>query len=268
MKLKNKVALNLILSTLMLIIYQAQSVAADYYLRNNKAPISKIKVVNIYPHDPEAFTQGLFYRDGFLYESTGLVGKSSLRKVDLATGKIIKKIKLPDKYFGEGITYFNNKIYQLTWTNQKGFIYDFKTLKKTAEFNYEGEGWGIASDGKKLFMSDGSSKIQCREPASLKILKTLNVHDGKEPITGINELEFIKGEIWANIFMQSVIVRISPHTGKILGWIDLSLLYNKIPKYYSVDVLNGIAYDENNDRIFVTGKYWPYVFKIKINNGV
>jgi len=175
---------------------------------------------------------------------------------------------LPDKYFGEGITYFNNKIYQLTWKNQKGFIYDFKTLKKTAEFNYEGEGWGITSESITLFISDGTSKITCREPVTLKIKKTLNVRDGKEQITGINELEFIDEEIWANIFMQSVIVRISPKTGEVLGWVDLSLLYNKIPKYYSVDVLNGIAYDKKNNRIFVTGKYWPYIFEILVINGV
>jgi len=267
MKLKNKIAVNILLSALMIIIYQAQSFAADYYLRNTKAPISKIKVVNIYPHDPEAFTQGLFYRDCFLYESTGLVGKSTLRKVDLVTGEIIKKIKLPDKYFGEGIAYFNDKIYQLTWKNQKGFIYDFKTLKKTVEFKYEGEGWGIASDGKTLFISDGTSKIQCREPVTLKIKKTLNVRDSNEPIADINELEFINGEIWANIFMQSILVRISPHTGEVLGWVDLSQLHNKIPKYYSVDVLNGIAFDKKNNRIFVTGKYWPYIFEIKIING-
>lgn len=252
----------------MIIISQPQSFAVDYYLVNTKAPIYKIKVVNIYPHDPEAFTQGLFYREGFLYESTGLVGKSSLRKVDLITGKVINKIKLPDEYFGEGITYFNNKIYQLTWKNQQGFIYDFKTLQKTAAFSYESEGWGIASDGKTIFMSDGTSNIQCRETNNLKINKSLNVRDGKIIIAGINELEFIDGEIWANIFTQNVIARISPHTGKVLGWIDLNLLYNQIPKYHSVDVLNGIAYDKNNNRIFVTGKYWPYVFEIKIHNGV
>jgi glutamine cyclotransferase len=252
----------------MIIICQFQSFAANYYLRNTKVPIYEIKIVNIYPHDPEAFTQGLFYRDGFLYESTGLAGKSTLRKVDLVTGKIIKKVKLSDKYFGEGITYLNNKIYQLTWKNKKGFIYDFKTFKKTAEFNYEGEGWGIASVGKTIFMSDGTSKIQCREPVTLKIKKTLNVRDGNEQIPGINELEIIEGEIWANIFMESVIVRISPYTGQILGWVDLSLLYNQIPKYHSVDVLNGIAFDKKNSRIFVTGKYWPYIFEILIKNGV
>jgi len=268
MRIKNKAAINLIVCALTIIIYQAQSFAADYYLTNTKAPIYKIKVLNIYPHDPEAFTQGLFYRDGFLYESTGLVGKSTLSQIDLETGKIIKKIKLLDKYFGEGITYFNNKIYQLTWKNQKGFIYDFKTFKKTAEFNYEGEGWGITSDGKMLFMSDGTSKITCREPATFKIRKILKVHDGKQSIGNINELEFIDGEIWANIFMESILVRISPHTGEVLGWVDLRQLYNKIPQYYSVDVLNGIAFDKNNNRIFVTGKYWPYIFEIKIMNGV
>ncbi len=266
--MKNRITINLLLYALLIIFCSAQSFAADYYLRNTKAPVYTIKVINIYPHDHEAFTQGLFYRNGFLYESTGLIGKSSLRKVDLVTGKIIKKIKLPDNSFGEGITYFNKKIYQLTWKNQKGFIYDFENFKIAAEFNYKGEGWGITSDGKMLFMSDGTSKITCREPSTFKIRKILNVSDGKQSIENINELEFIAGEIWANIFMESVLVRISPHTGEVLGWVDLSLLYNKIPKYHSVDVLNGIAYDKKNDRIFVTGKYWPYIFEIKINNGV
>ncbi|MBN1474095.1 MAG: glutaminyl-peptide cyclotransferase [Syntrophaceae bacterium] len=262
--MKKKITINLILYALLIIFCSAQCFAADFYFKNTKAPISTINVINIYPHDPEAFTQGLFYRNGFLYESTGLLGTSTLRKVDLVTGNILDKIKLSENYFGEGITYLNNKIYQLTWKNKRGFIYDFRTFKKTTEFNYDGEGWGITADDKYLYMSNGTAVISCLDPKTLKIIRKINVHDGQLPVININELELINGEIWANVFMESVLVRVSPITGKVLGWVDLSPLYNKIPKYYSVDVLNGIAYDRSNNRIFVTGKYWPHIFEIKL----
>jgi len=230
-----------------------------------KYPISTIKVINIFPHDPDAFTQGLVYHKGYFYESTGRYGKSSLRKVDIKTGKIIKIIKLAPEYFGEGITILGNNIYQLTWQNKTGFVYDLEKFKKINIFSYEGEGWGITTDGKYLFMSDGSAVISCIDPVTFAVVRKIIVHEGQQQIGNLNELEFIKGEIWANIFREDIIVRISPVTGKVLGWIDLSLLYSLIPKHSRIDVLNGIAYDESKDRIFVTGKLWPKLFEIKVS---
>ncbi len=229
-----------------------------------KAPISTIKIINIFPHDPDAFTQGLVYHQGYLYESTGRYGKSSLRKVDIKTGKIIKIIKLAPEYFGEGITIFGKNIYQLTWQNKTGFVYDLEKFKKIRTFSYEGEGWGITTDGQYLFMSDGSAVIYCINPITFAVHRKIIVHEGSQQIGNLNELEFIKGEIWANIFQKDLIVRISPVTGKVLGWIDLSLLYSLIPRNGNIDVLNGIAYDEEKDRIFVTGKLWPKIFEIKV----
>jgi glutaminyl-peptide cyclotransferase len=233
-------------------------------LGETKAPISAIKVINIFPHDINAFTQGLVYHKGYLYESTGLKGKSTLRKVDLKTGKIIKIIKLAHEYFGEGITILGKNIYQLTWLNKTGFVYDLVEFKKVRTFSYEGEGWGITTDGQYLFMSDGSAVISCVDPITSAVVRKIVVHEGQHQIGNLNELEFIKREIWANIFQKDLIVRISPGTGKILGWIDLSQLYSLIPEHNRIDVLNGIAYDHNRDRIFVTGKLWPNIFEIKV----
>lgn len=233
-------------------------------LGETKAPISKIKVINIFPHDSDAFTQGLVYHNGYLYESTGRNGKSTLRKVDLKTGKIIKIIKLAQEYFGEGITILGKNIYQLTWQNKTGFVYDLEELKKVRTFSYEGEGWGITTDDQYLLMSDGSAVISRIDPVTFAVVRKIIVHDGQQQIGNLNELEFIKGEIWANIFREDIIVRISPLTGKILGWVDLSLLYSLIPKHNPIDVLNGIAYDNMRDRIFVTGKLWPKIFEIKV----
>ncbi len=211
----------------------------------------------------DAFTQGLVYHQGYLYESTGLYGKSTLRKVDLKTGKIIKIIKLAPEYFGEGITILGKNIYQLTWQNKTGFVYDLREFKKIRTFSYEGEGWGITTDGQYLFMSNGSAVISCIDPVTFVVVRKIIVHEGQQQIGNLNELEFIKGEIWANIFQKDLIVRISPVTGKVLGWVDLRLLYSLIPRNENIDVLNGIAYDESGDRIFVTGKFWPSIFEIK-----
>jgi glutamine cyclotransferase len=229
-----------------------------------KAPISAIKVINIFPHDSDAFTQGLVYNQGYLYESTGRYGKSTLRKVDIKTGKIIKIINLAQEYFGEGITILGKNIYQLTWRNKTGFVYNLEEFKKIKTFSYEGEGWGITTDGQYLFMSDGSAVISCIDPVTFAVVRKIIVHEGQKQIGNLNELEFIKGEIWANIFQKDLIVRISPATGKVLGWIDLSLLYSLIPEHNRIDVLNGIAYDHNRNRIFVTGKLWPKIFEIKV----
>jgi glutamine cyclotransferase len=233
-------------------------------LKSTKAPISSIKVVNIFPHDSKAFTQGLLYHNGYLYESTGLNGKSSLRKVNIKSGKALKKFKLARRYFAEGITIHENKIYQLTWRSNIVFVYDLSSFKPLNKYSYTGEGWGITTGGKNLFVSNGTAVIDCIDPEHFTVVRKINVHDGNTAISNLNELEFIRGEIWANIFMEDVIVRISPHTGEVLGWVDLSKLYNLLPVNCRVDVLNGIAYDQEKDRIFVAGKLWPKVFEIKL----
>ena len=233
-------------------------------LKSTKAPISSIKVINIYPHDAKAFTQGLLYYNGYLYEYTGLNGKSTLRKIDIKSGKILQELKLNQKYFAEGITIHKNKIYQLTWQNNIVFVYDLLSFKLLNNFSYPGEGWGITTDGKNLFKSNGTAVIDCIDPEHFTVVRKINVHDGNTAISNLNELEFIRGEIWANILMENVIARISPQTGKVLGWVDLSKLYNLLPDNSRVDVLNGIAYDQDNDRLFMTGKFWPKIFEIKI----
>jgi glutamine cyclotransferase len=233
-------------------------------LKNTKAPISSIKVINIYPHDSKAFTQGLLYYNGYLYESTGLNGKSTLRKIDIKSGKILQEFKLNQKYFAEGITISANKIYQLTWQNNIVFVYDLLSFKLLNNFSYPGEGWGITTVEKNLFKSNGTAVIDCIDPEHFTVVRKINVHDGKTAISNLNELEFIRGEIWANIFMENIIARISPLTGEVLGWVDLSPLYDLLPVNCRVDVLNGIAYDQDNNRIFVTGKFWPKTFEVKV----
>ncbi|MEN6331524.1 MAG: glutaminyl-peptide cyclotransferase [Smithella sp.] len=241
-----------------------QKISTFNLLKNTKAPISKINVSNIFPHDPESFTQGLVYHRGYLYESTGLNGNSALKKVELNSGKVIKKFELGKEYFGEGMAIFDKKIYQLTWLNQTGFIYDLSSFKKTGRFSYQGEGWGLTSDGKSLIMSNGTPVITFSNPKTFKVIRRIQVRDGKMPVKYLNELEFIRGEIWANVFTTDVIARISPQTGKVLGWIDLSSLQDLLPPSGRRDVLNGIAYDPEGDRIFVTGKLWPRIFEIKV----
>jgi glutaminyl-peptide cyclotransferase len=233
-------------------------------LRNTKVPISKIFIINIFPHDRESFTQGLAYYQDYLYESTGLNGRSVLKKIEIKSGKVINKINLSDKFFGEGMTILGNKIYQLTWQNQTGFIYDLTSFRKIGNFSYSGEGWGLTTDGKSLILSNGTAVITFMSPQTFKVIRKINVHDGEIPVNNLNELEFIRGEIWANVFMEEVIVRISPQTGKVLGWIDLTKLDSLLPIQGKRDVLNGIAYDPEGDRIFITGKFWPQLFEIKI----
>jgi len=233
-------------------------------LKSTKAPISAIKVINIYPHDSNAFTQGLLHYNGFLYESTGLNGKSTLRKVNIQSGKVLQEFKLDQNYFAEGITIHANKIYQLTWQNNIVFVYDLLSFKLLNNFSYPGEGWGITTGGKNLFMSNGTAVIDCIDPEHFTVVRKINVHDGNTEIGNLNELEFIRGEIWANIFMENIIARISPLTGEVLGWVDLSPLYDLLPVNCRVDVLNGIAYDQDNNRIFVTGKFWPKTFEVKV----
>ena len=220
------------------------------------------EVVNTFPHDPTAFTEGLEYRDGFLYESTGLNGRSSLRKVELETGKVVQRFDLMPDYFGEGITVTGNKIIQLTYQTQLGFVYNRSDFQLEKTFSYKGEGWGLTSDSKQIYMSDGTSEIRIWDAQTLAEKVRLTVHDGDNQISRVNELELVEDEIFANIWQTERIARISPKDGKVLGWIDLYGLYPNRPP--GADVLNGIAYDSVGKRLFVTGKNWPKLFEIKL----
>lgn len=227
-------------------------------------PVYTFNVINTYPHDPEAFTQGLDIEDGNLYEGTGLWGQSSLRLVSLETGAVIQREELSPEYFGEGITVLNGSIYQLTWQENTGFIYDQNSFELLETFNYPTEGWGITHDGTRLIMSDGSSTIYFWDPETLTEIGRINVSDNEGPVIQLNELEYINGEIWANVWLADRIARISPETGQVLGWVDLTGLLDTTALEQPVDALNGIAYDEDNDRLFVTGKLWPTLFEIEL----
>jgi glutaminyl-peptide cyclotransferase len=222
------------------------------------------KVIRVFPHDPEAYTQGLVFHQGGLYEGTGLLGKSSLRKVNLKTGRPLKQIQLPDHLFGEGITLWGNKIIQLTWKSGIGLVYDRETFRVLRKFRYFSEGWGITQDGKHVIMSDGTSFLYFWDPVSFKEVKRIQVKDQGIPIAQLNELEYIKGEIFANVYLSDRIARISPETGRVLGWVDLRGLLPVKDRTGNEDVLNGIAYDARRDRILVTGKNWPKVFEIQM----
>lgn len=227
-------------------------------------PVYTYEVVNTWPHDPKAFTQGLAFHDGNLYESTGHHGTSTLRRVELKSGKVKKKYNVPPEYFAEGIAIFQDKIYQLTWQSHKCFIYDLDSFKLEGEFHHGGEGWGLTHDGKLLIMSDGTSQLRFLDPNTFLPVRTLSVLDGAQPLLDINELEYIKGEIYANIWHSERVVRIDPASGKIVGWIDLSGLRPPDVENDTDNVLNGIAYDEKEDRLFVTGKRWPKLFEIRL----
>lgn len=237
-------------------------------------PVYTYEIVNTFKHDARAFTEGLFFYNGFLYESTGQEGKSDLRKVELESGKIVQQYKLPTNSFGEGATILNGKIYQLTWREGRGFVYEADTFKLLKEFTYAGQGWGMTNDGKNIYMTDSTHVIRVVEPETFQTIKTLVVlrEDGK-PLMQINELEYIKGEIWANVWHSeepqilgkpNYIARIDPNSGKLLGWIDLDGISPDDVERDSENTLNGIAYDAQNDRIFVTGKNWKNLFEIKV----
>ncbi|HKY20234.1 MAG TPA: glutaminyl-peptide cyclotransferase [Vicinamibacterales bacterium] len=231
----------------------------------SNAPKYGYSVVRSYPHDPKAFTQGLEYFGGLLYEGVGLKGRSALRKVELETGKVLQEEKLHPQYFGEGITISQGKVFQVTWKDKTGFIYDAKTLKFIRNFSYFGEGWGLAHDPAGLIMSDGTSVLRFFEPTRFREQRRVKVMDGGVPIEGLNELEWVRGEIWANVWGTDYIVRISPKDGRVVGWINLKgLLTGPEAKLGPDAVLNGIAYDSPKNRIFVTGKLWPRLFEIMV----
>ncbi|HEY0379231.1 MAG TPA: glutaminyl-peptide cyclotransferase [Pyrinomonadaceae bacterium] len=227
-------------------------------------PVYTYQVVNTWPHDEAAYTQGLVFHDGELFESTGLRGQSSLRRVELKTGKVKKKVEVAREYFAEGMTIFRDRIFQLTWQSKKGFVYDLKKFKQEGEFAYEGEGWGLTHDGHSLILSDGTNRIRFLDPASFQVQRTISVFDQGQPLTELNELEYINGEIYANIWKSDRIVRIDPTTGKINAWVDMTGLHHQGNDATNENCLNGIAYDAEHDRLYVTGKRWPSLFEIKL----
>ncbi|MEM8530888.1 MAG: glutaminyl-peptide cyclotransferase [Chloroflexota bacterium] len=222
------------------------------------------RVLNTYPHNPNAFTQGLIYEQGILYEGTGLYGESSLRRVNLTTGDVLQQHNLGEQYFGEGITIYGNRIIQLTWQENTGFIYNKENFELICTFEYPTEGWGITHDGRQLIMSDGTSTLYFWDPHTLAEIGRITVSDDGVPIDRINELEYIDGEIYANIWLTDEIIRIDPQTGHVVGRIDLTGLLPEEDRTQTTDVLNGIAYDTENDRLFVTGKLWPKLFEIEL----
>jgi len=224
---------------------------------------SQVKIVHAYPHDPKAFTQGLVFHDGFLYESTGLWGESSIRKVDLETGKLLQFHSLDPRFFGEGLTVWQGKLIQLTWKEKTGFVYDLLSFRLIRDLSYSTEGWGLTHDGERLIMSDGTPTLHFLDPATFQEVRRLQVSDNNRPVQYLNELEYVKGELFANVWQSNRIARISPRSGQVLGWIDLTSLRNSMSPPPG-EVLNGIAYDQSRDRLFVTGKYWPQLFQIEI----
>jgi glutamine cyclotransferase len=222
------------------------------------------KIINTYPHDPCAFTQGLVYEDGYLYEGTGMEGASSIRKVELETGDILQIYHLPDQYFGEGITIFGNKIIQLTYQNHTGFVYDKKTFKLLRNFSYKTEGWGLTHDGKHLIMSDGTPVLSFLDPNSFELVSRVLVYNKGSLLPNINELEYINGKIFANIWQTDDIAIIDPKSGVVTNIIDLEGILKAQDIHGEIDVLNGIAYDAKKKRLFVTGKFWPKLFEIKL----
>jgi glutamine cyclotransferase len=229
----------------------------------SRAPLYKYTVVHSYPHDPDAFTEGLEYRDGFLYESTGLKGRSSIRKVKFETGAILQNRNLSRDYFGEGITFWKGELFGLTWISEIAFVYDANTFATKRSFNYKGEGWALTHDADGLIMSDGTADLRFIDPATFRERRRVTVTDAGVPIEYLNELEWVKGEIFANVYTTDYIARIEPKSGRVTGWIDIRGLLphqndgNTVP--------NGIAYDAAGDRLFITGKNWPRLFEVKIS---
>ncbi len=219
-------------------------------------------IINVYPHDDTAFTQGLIFENGILYESTGLYGYSSIRRVEMETGSILQLFSLPKEFFGEGLTIFGDKIIQLTWRNNRGFVYDKQSFELLQEFEYPTEGWGLTHDETRLIMSDGSATLYFLDPIDFTKVGQIEVYD-EEPVTQLNELEYIQGKIYANVWNEDKIAIINPQTGMVTGWINLEGIYNSTNQYPG-NVLNGIAYDTNENRLFVTGKNWSQLFEISI----
>jgi glutamine cyclotransferase len=224
------------------------------------------QVVNSYPHDPQAFLQGLVWHDGGFYESTGLEGRSTLRRVEFPSGKVLQKHALPPEEFGEGLDLWKDKLIQLTWQSRKGYVYDRKSFQKLREWSYQTEGWGLTNDGKNLILSDGSDTLFFFDPEALRPVQQLPVTLNGRPLRNLNELEFINGEVWANVWQTNIIVRIDPRSGVVNSYLDLSGVLPAKLRTGREDVLNGIAYDKEKKRIFIGGKLWPRLFEIKVQD--
>jgi glutaminyl-peptide cyclotransferase len=241
------------------------STGAQVPVASSAVPVQRATVVAAYPHDVQAWTQGLAFHDGKLYESTGLERQSTLREVTLETGQVVRRVDLDDQYFGEGMAILGDRIFQLTWKHEIGFIHDLGSFRRIGEFRYAGEGWGLTTDGTHLVMSDGSDSLRFIDPATFEVIRTVKVRDGTRAVNQLNELEWVNGEVLSNVWMTDRIARINPETGQVTSWIDLTgLLSASDRRRYHVDVLNGIAYDAANDRLFVTGKFWPWVYHIRV----
>lgn len=222
------------------------------------------RVINSFPHDPEAFTQGLVFQNGTLFEGTGLYGKSTLRQVELETGVVLHSLSLASQYFGEGITIYQDRVIQLTWRSNTGFVYDKDSFQLLQTFRYPTEGWGITHDGVRLIVSDGTSTLYFLDPVTFEEIGRIEVHDQDGPVSRLNELEYVRGEVFANVWYTDRIARINPHTGRVTGWINLKGLLGSEEGVESAGVLNGIAYDSENGRLFVTGKRWPKLLEIRL----
>ena len=228
------------------------------------APVARYVVKHTYPHDPNAFTQGLEYLDGFLYEGTGLNGRSSIRKVKLETGEVLRQRAVAPAYFGEGLTVWKSELIELTWQSHVAFVYNRDTFEPRRTLTYNGEGWGLTHDKTSLIMSDGTAELRFLDPSTFNEQRRITVTNAGRPVKELNELEYVKGQVFANVWMTDRIARIDPQSGRVLGWIDLTGLLSAKDRATQVDVLNGIAYDEATDRLFVTGKLWPKLFEIAI----
>jgi glutamine cyclotransferase len=233
-------------------------------LGGGTAPTAAAEAVNSYAHDPEAFTQGLVFDAGVLYESTGGRGTSSLRKVALESGEVLERVAVPEPYFAEGLALLDERLYQLTWQENTAFVYDRASLKRVATMSYTGEGWGLTTDGRLLILSDGSNVLRFLEPSTFEVVRTLPVVDGSEYVHYLNELEWVRGEIWANVWHRDQIARIDPQSGRVVAWLDLTHLAPAIRAENPEAVPNGIAFDEQTGRVFVTGKLWPVLYEIRL----
>lgn len=255
---------------LALLLIAAGSVSAAFLVTGGSAlqgtaPVYDVEIVNTFPHDPRAFSQGLVVEGDVLLEGTGQYRESTLREVDLKTGKVKRRVRLADSVFGEGITVFQGRIYQLTWKRGLCYVYDRKTMKYQKTLRYSGEGWGLTHNGKHLIMSDGTPTLRFLDPQTLRVLKRVRVRDGRKQIWDVNELEYINGEIFANIWHLDQIARIDPETGRVKSWLDLRAIRPDAVRFNTEAALNGIAWDADRKRLFVTGKDWPSLFEIRIS---
>lgn len=232
--------------------------------QNGPAPVHGYEIVSVYPHDTDAFTQGLLYHEGTLFEGTGRYGESDIREVELETGNVLRQRALSDEYFGEGIALWNDQLIQLTWKSNVGFVRERATLDRIDDFAYPTEGWGLTHDGERLIMSDGSSSLYFLDPETFERTRSVEVRDDGEAIDRLNELEYIDGQVYANVFQTDRIAIIDPDGGRVTAWVDLTGLLDPADRSPRTNVLNGIAYDSADDRLFVTGKYWPKLFEIEL----